>query len=350
MKYLICQEYTNTTDNHAGMKHMCNLLKKKYPDEYEVIIFPDLYKNLTKNKFVKKIQNFLIKKFLVPYKYFKIGKKLKNKITVEDSVFLLEYCELLFSQLFICKYLRKSVRNLKIYGLIHLVPEKLERSFSDRKLREWIEPLDRVITFGSSLTETLLKKYRIEDNKVVTLFHYVDLEYYKPLVKNQYSIKSKVPSVIVMGNQKRNFELLLEVVKKKPEFSFVICQGVMDLSEKFKECKNVELIGFINESQLLKLMQNSDISLNIMEDTIGSNVITTSMAVGLAMIVSNVGSIGDYCNNDGAMYCSNDVDSFSLALNTLRNNQEKLHKLQEKSILYSKNFSVHRLNDLISGL
>ena len=39
-------------------------------------------------------------------------------------------------------------------------------------------------------------------------------------------------------------------------------------------------------------MNDSDISLNVMKDTIGSNVICTSMATGLAMVVSDVGLYG----------------------------------------------------------
>lgn len=38
MKYLIVQDWPSTHGNHAGMVHMCKLLQKKYPTEYEVII------------------------------------------------------------------------------------------------------------------------------------------------------------------------------------------------------------------------------------------------------------------------------------------------------------------------
>ena len=41
--------------------------------------------------------------------------------------------------------------------------------------------------------------------------------------------------------------------------------------------------------------------LNVMKDTIGSNVICTSMATGLSMVVSDVGSIRDYCSETNAV-------------------------------------------------
>ena len=55
-------------------------------------------------------------------------------------------------------------------------------------------------------------------------------------------------------------------------------------------------------------MNDSDISLNVMKDTIGSNVICTSMATGLAMVVSDVGSIRDYCDETNACFCSSPDD------------------------------------------
>lgn len=49
-------------------------------------------------------------------------------------------------------------------------------------------------------------------------------------------------------------------------------------------------------------MKQSDVSLNVMNDTVGSNVITTSLAVGLAVVASNVGSISDYVVDNESGY------------------------------------------------
>ena len=38
MKYLIVQDWPSTHGNHAGMKHMCDLLVERYPNEYELYI------------------------------------------------------------------------------------------------------------------------------------------------------------------------------------------------------------------------------------------------------------------------------------------------------------------------
>lgn len=74
------------------------------------------------------------------------------------------------------------------------------------------------------------------------------------------------------------------------------------MDDLFPKTPNVELKGFLEEDELRHQMDIADVSLNVMEDTVGSNVITTSMAMGLAMIVSDVGSIRDYCNDANALF------------------------------------------------
>ena len=347
MKYLICQDYSNTTNNHAGIKHMCMLLKKYYPEQYEIIVFPDLYKNLDINTIYGKIMMKIFQKVLIPNKYKKIGDYLIEKAGDDDNIYLLEYFNTSFPQLSLAKYIKKRNNRITIYGMAHLVPEIINKQFSGKQFNKWVSSIDTILTLGSSLSNYFIQSKCVNEKKIKTLFHYVDLDYYKPLVTENFETKKRYPKILVMGNQKRNFNLLLSITKANPKIQFTICQGVIDLRDKFKNCNNVHLVGFIEEDELLSLMQHSDISLNIMDDTIGSNVIVTSMAVGLAMIVSDVGSIRDYCKEDGAIYCKNTVESFSDAINELFEKKNKLNLLKEKSLKYSCNFSIHNLRKLL---
>nr|WP_319392935.1 glycosyltransferase family 4 protein [uncultured Desulfobacter sp.] len=348
MKYLICQEWENTSNNHAGMKHMCQLLKKKYPDDYIVIVFPALIVPKKFNNFFKKICSLFLRNILIPYKYKKIGKSLAKEIKENDEVYLLEYCTATCPQLTLARYLRRKCNNIKIYGLVHLVPRVLESSLPQKKINFWIEPLDQVLTLGRSLSNYFINELNVSKGRVRTLFHYVDSEYYKPIENNGFSSNNKRLRVLSMGNQERNFDLLHKIVSSAPEIHFTICQGVINLKKRFENCHNVELIGYVNEEQLLSIMQKSDISLNVMKDTIGSNVITTSMSVGLAMVVSDVGSIRDYCY-DGAVYCKNDdINSFVNGLRTLLKEPRYLDELKAKSLINSKRLSIHEFNKCIS--
>ena len=35
MIYLICQDWSNTSNNHAGIKYLCNQIQEMYPESYK---------------------------------------------------------------------------------------------------------------------------------------------------------------------------------------------------------------------------------------------------------------------------------------------------------------------------
>ena len=47
MIYLVVQDWSNTANNHAGIKYLCNRLQQKHPDEFEVISIPDFYQGFS---------------------------------------------------------------------------------------------------------------------------------------------------------------------------------------------------------------------------------------------------------------------------------------------------------------
>jgi glycosyltransferase involved in cell wall biosynthesis len=347
MKYLICQDWINTSNNHAGMKHMGNLLKKNYPAEYDVEVIPDIISNIYLGRIGNKILRILIRKVIIPFLYYRLGKKLCKKAKGNDQIYLLEYLEKSYPQLLLAKYIKRHHPMIEVKTMVHLVPTNLGNLFSESELKKWLDPVDEIITLGSSLTDFFLSTMRLPQYKVKTLFHYVDLEFYKPLGKAPFNAnKNEKVKVIVMGNQKRNFDILEQIVKKNKSVRFTICQGVLNLRPRFSVYENVRIVDFLKEDELLKLMQESDISLNIMDDTVGSNVIVTSMAVGLALIVSDVGSIRNYCGEDGALYCQNDnIDSFLNAIDFLSTNFFELSEFKKKSVNNCKKLSIASLHD-----
>lgn len=351
MNYLICQDYPNTSNNHAGMKHMCKLLKKNYPDDYEVIVFPHLDSKyqlniLLLNKALRILNRYLI----VPFKYRMLGCKLKNKLKNNDRVFLLEYLMKSYPQIVLAKYLKRRLPDILIYGLVHLVPKKIKNNFTIAEIQKWTEAVDVILTLGSSLTQFFTSEINVPSHKVKTLFHYVDLDYYKP-GKLFPNCNNKKPVILIQGNQERNYDILQDIIKQNSNSFFIICQGVKNLSYLFGMYPNVKLMGFISEDDLLNTMQEADISLNVMDDTIGSNVITTSLAVGMVMIVSDVGSIRDYCDNSFTVFCNNNnIDSFSEAIKTLTTNFDLLKEMKKQSYKKSLNFSIEKFHEILTNV
>ena len=149
----------------------------------------------------------------------------------------------------------------------------------------------------------------------------------------------------------RNITLLEKIVTTNSNVDFTICQGMYDMSYIFKHQNNVTLIPFVKEEELRCKMNEADISLNVMEDTIGSNVIVTSLAMGLAMICSDVGSIRDYCDESNTIFCqNNDVSQFSDAITILSQNRNKLAAMQKSAIQKSKLLTIERFAQELTKL
>jgi glycosyltransferase involved in cell wall biosynthesis len=327
MVYYIVQDWQNTRDNHAGMTHLSKQLHKIDAKNSEVIVVPNIQINGKNNML---LQNIL---------YYMFSMYMSFKIKNASKVFLMEYLLPTHSQYLIAKKIKKQKR-VKIIGIAHLVPEDLDRYFPKQQdLLLWAQTVDNIYTFGSSLTSYLLGR-GVPATKVTTAFHYVDLDYYKPVDKVYKD--GKRLNVIIMGSMKRDVETLFDIVNKTPDVDYIFCAGKnVALKERFSSFSHVETYGFVTEDKLKDLMLRADVSLNVMLDTIGSNVITSSMAVGLPMIVSDVGSIRDYCGSGNTFFC-NTTDEFVSAINEIAGDIEKRRAMREASLIIAEEFSIKK--------
>lgn len=343
MIYLISQDWSNTSNNHAGIKYLCNTLEQKYPDKFRSIVIPAFWddKKCSKYRIIQKLQIFCVR-YHHRMHVNKFVMRNLSALSANDKVILMEYMELFYPMLWFVKSLKKKIPALTVEAMVHLVPAKLTKSFrSKNSFREWTDSVDRIYTLGHSLTDYLVSR-GTERSKITTTFHYVDEYYYnEEPVRNNKKIQ-----VIAMGNQMRNIKLLKDIVEANPDVNFTICQGVNDMREFFSSNKNVELIPFVEEDVLRQYMKRADISLNAMEDTIGSNVIVTSMAMGLAMLCSDVGSIRDYCDDNNCIFCTS-VGDFSNALNYLNNERSRLRSMQQSAYNKSLSLNIERFAETI---
>ena len=240
--------------------------------------------------------------------------------------------------------LKLFCRHSKICGLAHLTPIDMNIFFpTNEKLLSWTNKVDAIITLGSSLSSYLRDR---GVNNVITSFHYVDMNYYKPTrVYNNDRLKA-----IIMGGMQRNMEDLKYVVDNCPEIDFFLCKGrsKKDTTD-LESSSNLQVLGYMSEDELKQMMDKSDISLNMMYDTIGSNVITTSLSMGLVMIVSDVGSIRDYCKEDFSFFCKAKED-FVSSLHYCSAHREEIDLLRKKSIQRANDLSFNRFYEQISNL
>ena len=350
MKYLIVQDWQSTHGNHAGMKHMCDLLVAKYPDEYKMFVKECPRNWKSPRTFMEKIcwrlygkyarENYLTKTY--PLEYLELCSPMFSNLKAGDEVFLLEYLLPWASQYELAYYIRENYPKVKIYALSHLTGKYFDEMTAKEPdlIQKWAKPVDKLLTLGSSLS-SYFEKAGVSKEKISTGFHYVDSDYYQ----KQQPMKSNSPlKVIMMGALQRDYGMLAEVVKQCPDVHWIICRGRKNVDDLFPKTPNVELKGFLEEDELRHQMDIADVSLNVMEDTVGSNVITTSMAMGLAMIVSDVGSIRDYCNDANALFCQNNVEQFVGAIKKLQNNLQLVLRMKKASLENSKRLQIDNIN------
>lgn len=337
MIYFIVQDWQNTHGNHAGMLHLCKEIEKLDSSNVRVVVIPNVR---IRGRNIKIIQNFL-------YALFSIY--LSLRIENGSKVFLMEYLLPTHNQYFIANILHR-VKKVRLFGLAHLVPADLEYAFKGNfnKMLSWTKPLDGLLTLGSSLTTFLINK-GVHAEKIHTLFHYVDLNYYTKR-NNNPTIHTKLLKVIIMGSMKRDVDKIIDIINRVPNVHFIYCAGRRQINKnQFLYPQNVTICGYLPEDELKALMDEADISLNVMIDTIGSNVITTSLAMNLAMVVSDVGSIRDYCDDENALFCQSE-DDFVESLSYLAQNIDKVHSMKIASGVRAKKLSIPRFYKSIQEL
>lgn len=278
--------------------------------------------------------------------YMDLCQPMFEKLTSGDEVFLLEYHWPSTTQYEIACHIHANYSGVTINALTHLTPTIYSKLKGGKSMiLKWEKVIDKQLTLGSSLTNYFWT-LGVPHNKVSTGFHYVDRDYYD--VKE--IIKHKSPTVITMGALQRDYSLLAEIVRGCPGVHWIICKGLKDVDKMFDGLDNVELKGYLEEDDLRHQMSRADISLNVLEDTVGSNVVTTSMAMGLAVVVSDVGSIHDYCSEANAIFCENNSHSFTDAINRLASNEDFLFSLRKNAYQKSIDFCIENVDNWFNHL
>lgn len=325
MLHIVCQDWMSTSGNHAGMVHLYKQITKLYPEKTRLYISNEGCKN------PKGFNTLLI---------LRDALKLCIHVKKGDKVLLTEYLARYAHQNLFVNLLSIFCPEVELYSMIHLTPGILNKEYTIEEIVNSAKRIKTNITLGSSLTNYLSG---LGIHNVHTSFHYVDEKYYTPS-QEKFENRSTPIRIIAMGALARNFSLLANIVKQVPEAKFVICKGRKQIDHLFEGCPNVQLLGFMEEDELKHQMDLADVSLNVMDDTIGSNVICTSLGMGLAMCVSDVGSIRDYCDDTNSVFCDNEED-FVKELKELANDPIRVSQMKKSAFESSKRLSIRNYAD-----
>lgn len=320
--YLLYFDWENTHGNHAGMAYLVNYLNKEIPEVHALRLISSEFKIL-------RIFNFPL---MIFFAFF-----FKFYLKTTDKVILMEFLARSSFQDYFSYVAKKIGCKFAILGIVHLAGNHLIEIYnSETRIKNKLSSIDDIIVLGSSLKSFLINVG--VQNNIIQTFHYVDYDYYVPM-DTEALISENGVSIICMGTLKRDFSVLKEIIGNLPEITFHICMGKHDLRTEFSKFTNVVLYSFLKEEELLKLMQKVDISLSVMKDTIGSNVIVTSMACGLVQVVSDVGSIRDYCSNEDSIFCS-EISEYCIAIKNLSSDKILLSRMKENARFNAKQFCL----------
>ncbi len=317
MIYILYCKFDNTKDNHTGMAYFFKKLANEYPDIR-------LIENINQNFSGSKLIGFICSILLAFY--------LKLILKKNDKVVFGEYLtkDVAFQDV-TARLLRMMGCKNHFSGLVHLAPSHLLELYGgEEHIKCRLNNIDEVFSFGSSLTSFIRRiSSTIKLNQVL---HYVENNYYQ--YDENLTDRYDPIQVLVMGSIKRDFKTLLNVLKKAPQsVYFHLCLGrsYNELKPSFKDFKNTKVYSYLKEDELKSLMERSLVNMSILIDTVGSNAITTSLAMGQIQIVSEVGSIKDYCRDSFSIFCNSEVD-FIEGIRTVANfSSEKLLEMSREA-------------------
>ena len=168
--YLVCQTWSNTKNNHAGMLYLCKQLVAYNPN-IKYVTVPDF-----------KFKGGIIFRYLY-YLFFSFYLFLFTR--TGDCVILMEYLlSSHYDQSIIAFFLKKMKPGVRIIALPHLIGKQISERFSTKKILAKLKIVDSIWVLGSSL-KSYFNSLGVPSNKIITTFHYVDNEYYKVTTKKR---------------------------------------------------------------------------------------------------------------------------------------------------------------------
>jgi len=330
--YLLYYDFKHTSGNHAGMAYFAEQFGDRIP---QAVLIKHLNQEFTGGRFIAYIYSFFIACYL------------SIRLRSGDKVLFMEYLSGYFGhQALIARLMQCFRKKSCMIGLVHLSGNHLLSIYGSAKaIERRLRPLAKVVVFGSSLARFI--RQIGYGGLIHRTLHFADTEFYTPAPKNKSN--GGALHVLFMGNLLRNFDKLEQIILACDD-RVVFHVGLGRLRRKMLNGRsNVKVYGYLAETEMLELMRSCDVNLSVLVDTIGSNVITSTLAAGLIQVVSDVGSIRDYCDEGNSFFCHSTMD-YVRALKKLSESPELKNQMKANAREKAKMFSLERTIDAFSQL
>lgn len=150
--------------------------------------------------------------------------------------------------------------------------------------------------------------------------HHVQTDYFQPA--SQAGMPEDVDRLICVGKLLRDYDLLERVVRRlqitrtsKVCLDIVAPRGIE--GHPIASLPNVRLLSGISDNDLRTLYQSASVGVLPLQDATANNALLEMMSCGLPVVVSDVGGIGEYIKDSGAVCLPADEDVWCHAISSL---------------------------------
>jgi glycosyltransferase involved in cell wall biosynthesis len=338
--------------------HVENISRELAKLGCEVHVFTIGKKNFAKTEYLKEGKRVIHRiniKFNVPIKEPVMERifsksifdtQIVSKILKEnsDSPFDILHSHTTISSGLIAKHLidSKWIHTLHVLNKNRIkLMSKEEKKYYD--LTKWIENVivysDALISVSEKIKEEILESYKVQEDKIFTIYNAVDLETFE-----SESIPTKDKKILYVGrfSLEKGIDILpkimKEVFKKDKEVKFEIVASDKSIPDSLKKTvKELELIKEkypnrliwhkeeLNKKELTKLYNESTIYIQPSRYDSFPTTVLEAMACGKPIIVSAKGGMPEMIENAGSIVPFENEQFVKEILNLLEN-----YKLRER--------------------
>lgn len=221
------------------------------------------------------------------------------------------------SDLWLLRYAHK-IKGHRLLASFHQPPEELKKL---KVLKRVVRFLDGVILVSKS--QRLYFEQYLPADKIFFVPHGVDTKFFCP----GDAVKISPPTCVALGSHLRDFHTLSATVglirESNPEvcFTFIGSQRSMNPALRRLEDEKVQFLENISDDKLLWLLQTAHVGIFSLKAATVNNALLETMAVGLPVVATNIGGIGEYVPKDaGILVPAKDPQAMASAIIQLISN------------------------------
>jgi glycosyltransferase involved in cell wall biosynthesis len=208
---------------------------------------------------------------------------------------------------------RWAGRRNRVVATYHQLPQFFEQR---RSQFSHLRDLDAVILVASNQREFF--ESVIPSEKVHVIPHGVDTNFFQP--PTERTRPDRPLRCLTVGSNYRDFAMHVQVIRNINRSSLrgveFVAIGEPRCAEYFAGLENVRYLSDISDDELLRWYQTSDVLLLPLQDATACNALLEGMACGLPIVVTDVGGVRDYVDDQSAILV-NGADAITESLKNL---------------------------------